>query len=108
MSEQPNIPTPEYHPNALLLELTFNDHGHLIVRIPDSMSQRGGKVTLSPGSVEAQLRNILDVENKIKKHEAAFYGEPGVRDLARDLKAGRIKTTRIEKSTAPLELDLDL
>lgn len=97
-----------HHPDALLLELTFDPRGELVVRIPDSVSQKGGKVTLNSGSVEAQLRNILNIENKIRHHEARFYGEPDVRSLAADLKAGRIQSTRIRNSKEPLELDLEL
>lgn len=97
-----------HHPDALLLELTFDPHGNLVVRIPDSISQRGGKQTLGRHTVEEQLRNILNIENKIRHHEAAFYGEPDIRTLASDLKSGRIQSTRIRNSTSPLELDLDL
>lgn len=100
---------PTHHPDALLLELTFSPRGELVVRIPDSISQKGGKVTLNSGHVEEQLRNILNVENKIRHNEAAFYGEPEIRQLAADLKAGRIKSDNIRRSTTVLDLgDLEI
>lgn len=99
---------PTHHPDALLLELTFDLRGNLIVRIPDSISQKGGKITLQTGNVENELRNILNIENKIRHHEAAFYGEPDIRRLAADLKAGRIQSANIRRSTSILELELEL
>ena len=101
------IPTPDPSPNSLLLELTFNSHGDLIVRLPETITYKSGLITLTPGSVETQLRNILDVENKIKKHEAAFYGEPDLKSLAKDLRNSRITPkTSIRASNSVLDLEL--
>lgn len=94
-------------PNSLLLELTFNSHGDLIVRLPETITYKSGLKTLTPGAVESELRNILDIENKIKKHEAAFYGEPDLKILARDLRNSRITPrTNIRASNSVLDLEL--
>lgn len=96
-------------PNTLTLELSFNPRGELVVHLPATQTFKPGNTTLRTGFVEEELRNILNIESKIRRHEAEFYGEPETSQLARDLRAGRIAQRNIiRNSSAVLELDLDL
>lgn len=97
------------HPNSLLLDLSFDNHGNLVVRLPETRTFKSGNMTLRTGFVEEELRNILNVENKIRRHEAEFYGEPEVSQLAKDLKNNRISIKNsIRNSSSVLDLELEL
>lgn len=100
------IPT-DLSPNSLLLELTFDARGDLVVRLPETITYKSGLKTLTTGAVETELRNILNIENKIRKAEAFFYGEPDLKTLARDLKNSRITPrANIRSSNAILDLEI--
>lgn len=95
-------------PDTLLLELSFNAQGLLVVRLPETKTFKAGNTTLRTGHVEEELRNILNIENKIRRHEAEFYGEPDTTALARDLKNSRINSRAPIRKSSSGVLDLDL
>ena len=81
---------------TITIQLTTNSNNDLIAILPQ------GTVTLGDDILKS-LENIFNVELKIRRTEAAFYGEPSTKQLAKDL-----KSFRNSKTQNVLDLELDI
>lgn len=104
-TNQTNPTNPNSH--TLTIELSFNNHGELVVTLPPQPNTSGGSITIARGYVEETLRNILAVDEKIARSAAKFFGEPTTKQLARDIKRANTDPIRPQNSPRTTAIDLE-
>lgn len=98
----------EFTGDTITVTLSFDNRGELVVRLPAQPNLKGGNVTIIRGTVEDTLRNILEVEAKIMRHEreGRFYGEPTSTQMARDIRRANSDTdTTMRSPTIAMDLE---